>query len=187
MKQSRLEFVKTKMGAEAVLDAQAFRCRNCGEATRFPTAAEIKDWNCSLRDLQPNAISWYVWRQSIYEDYLANYPALWPSTSPSACGGSASAPVPDLGSVADSATFDSSLPMAPGSIVSIFGDRLSGEVRIAGNQLPKELEATSVLLNGETVPLYLIAPTQVNALLPFDLKAGDASLQIRRGTQPADC
>lgn len=178
-----MEFVRTRMGAEATLDAQAFRCRNCGEASRFPTAAEIKDWNCALRDLQPNSISWYVWRQSIYDDYLANYPALWPSTSPSACGGLAAAPVPELDSVANAATFDSSLPMAPGSIVSIFGERLAGEVRVAGNQLPKEMEATSVLLNGEAVPLYFIAPTQINALLPFELKAGDASLQIRRGAE----
>ena len=179
-----MEFARTRMGAESVLDAQSFRCKNCGEASRFPTAAEIKDWNCALRDLQPNAISWYVWRQSSYEDYLANYPALWPATSPSACGGAAAAPVPELGSVASAATYESTLPMAPGSIVSIFGDRLASEVRVAGtNRLPRELDTTAVLLNGETLPLYFVAPTQINALLPYELKAGDAALQIRRGDQ----
>ena len=181
---SAMEFVRTRMSAESVLDAQAFRCRNCGEASRFPTAAEIKDWNCALRDLAPNAISWYVWRQNIYDDYLANYPALWPSTSPSACGGTAAAPVPELASVASAATYQSALPMAPGSIVAIFGDRLAGEVSVAGsNRLPRELETTSVLLNGETLPLYFIAPTQINALLPYDLTPGDSALQIRRGEQ----
>ncbi len=181
---SAMEFVRTRMSAESVLDAQAFRCRNCGEAGRFPTAAEIKDWNCALRDLSPNAISWYVWRQNIYDDYLANYPALWPSTSPSACGGTAAAPVPELTSVASAATYQSALPMAPGSIVAIFGDRLAGEVSVAGsNRLPRELETTAVLLNGETLPLYFIAPTQINALLPYDLVPGDAALQIRRGAQ----
>jgi len=179
-----MEFARGKMGAEPLLDAQAFRCRNCGEASRFPTAAEIKDWNCALRDLQPNAISWYVWRQSIYDDYLANYPALWPSTSPSACGGSAAAPVPELSSVASAATYESALPMAPGSIVAIFGDRLAAEVRVAGsNRLPLELENTSVLLNGEALPLYFIAPTQINALLPYSVGPGDAALQIRRGSE----
>ena len=179
-----MDFVRTRMGAESVLDAQAFRCRNCGEASRFPTAAEIKDWNCALRDLEPNAISWYVWRQNIYDDYLANYPALWPSTSPSACGGAAAAPVPELSSVASAATYQSSLPMAPGSIVAIFGDRLASEVNVAGtNRLPQELGTTTVLLNGDTLPLYFIAPTQINALLPYGLAPGDAALQIRRGDQ----
>jgi len=179
-----LDFAKNRMGAAAVIDAQAFRCRGCGEATRFPTEAEIKDWNCSLRELQPSAISWYVWRQSIYDDYLANHPALWPSTSPSACGGVAAAPVPDLSSVASAATYQSILPMAPGSIVAIFGERLASELKLAAsNRLPRELDSTAVLLNGDAVPLYFIAPTQINALLPFDLVPGDASLQIRRGDQ----
>jgi uncharacterized protein (TIGR03437 family) len=179
-----MEFTRTRMNAEAVLDAQAFRCRNCGEATRFPTANEIKDWNCALRELQPNAISWYVWRQSIYDDYLANYPALWPSTSPSACGGTAASPVPEISSVASAATYESALPMAPGSIVSIFGDRLAGEVKVAGtNRLPQEIDTTAVLLNGNAIPLYFIAPTQINALLPYDLASGNAALQIRRGDQ----
>ncbi|MBY0505757.1 MAG: hypothetical protein K2X03_17715 [Bryobacteraceae bacterium] len=180
-----LEFTKTRMGAETVFDAQAFRCRNCGgEASRFPTAAEIKDWNCALRELQPHAISWYVWRQNLYDDYLANYPALWPNTSPSACGGTAAAPVPDLSSVASAATFQSALPMAPGSIVSIFGERFASEVQVAGtNRLPKELSSTAVLLNGDTLPLYFVAPTQINALLPYDVPAGNAALQIRRGTE----
>ena len=179
-----MQFTKTKMGAEALLDAQSFRCRNCGEASRFPTAAELKDWNCALRELQPNAISWYVWRQNLYDDYLANYPSLWPSTSPAACRGTAAAPVPALSSVASAATYESALPMAPGSIVAIFGDRLASEVKVAGtNRLPRELETTTVLLNGGTIPLYFIAPTQINALLPYDLAPGDAALQIRRGEQ----
>lgn len=181
---SALDFTRSKMSADVVFDAQSFRCRNCGEATRFPTAAEIKDWNCALRELGPQAISWYVWRQSIYDDYLANYPALWPNTSPSACGGTAATPIPELGSVASAATYESALPMAPGSIVAIFGDRLAAEVKVAGtNRLPRELESTSVLLNGDALPLYFVAPTQINALLPNDLAAGDAALQIRRGDQ----
>ncbi len=178
-----LDFVKTRMGAEAVIDGQAFRCRNCGEASRFPTEAELKDWNCALRELQPNAISWYVWRQSIYDDYLANYPALWPSTSPSACGLTVGK-TPFLDSVASAATYESALPMAPGSIVAIFGEEFAEGVKVAGgNQLPRELDSTSVLLNGNALPLYFIAPTQINAFLPFDLATGQAALQIRRGDQ----
>ncbi len=185
---SALDFTRGRMSADAVLDAQAFRCRNCGEASRFPTAVELKDWNCALRELQPNAISWYVWRQSIYEDYLANYPALWPTTSPSACGAvapvPAPAPVPELSSVASAATYESALPMAPGSIVAIFGDRFSGELKVAGtNRLPRELDTTTVLLNGDSLPLYFIAPTHINAVLPYELSPGEAALQIRRGDQ----
>ena len=44
------------------------------------------DWNCAIVRRSPQAlISWYVWRQGIYTDYLANYPADWPSTVAGAC------------------------------------------------------------------------------------------------------
>jgi uncharacterized protein (TIGR03437 family) len=74
--------------------------------------------------------------------------------------------------------------MAPGSIVSIFGDRLAAEVKIAGtNRLPLDIDSTTVLLNGDTIPLYFVAPTQINALVPYDATPGNAALVVRRGDQ----
>ena len=80
-----IAFVREKMHAEPVVAGQAFRCSDCGEASRWPTAEELKDWNCSLRRLAPHAISWYPWRQDMYEDYLSKHPRLWSLTGAQPC------------------------------------------------------------------------------------------------------
>jgi chitodextrinase len=53
----------------------------------FPTQSQILDWNCAVRKALPagSLISWYVWRQSIYGDTLANHPEDWPLTTAAGC------------------------------------------------------------------------------------------------------
>jgi chitodextrinase len=53
----------------------------------MPTQSQIKDWNCAVRQVLPTGslISWYVWRQGIYGDMLANHPEDWSSTTATAC------------------------------------------------------------------------------------------------------
>ena len=53
----------------------------------FPTQSQLLDWNCAVRNALPagSLISWYVWRQSIYGDTLANHPEAWPSTTAAGC------------------------------------------------------------------------------------------------------
>ena len=53
----------------------------------FPTQAQLLDWNCAVRSALPagSLISWYVWRQGIYTDMLANHPEDWPLTTSAAC------------------------------------------------------------------------------------------------------
>ncbi len=80
-----IAFVRENMHAEPVVAGQGFRCSHCGEASRWPSAEELKDWNCSLRRLAPHAISWYPWRQDMYEDYLSKHPRLWPLTGAQPC------------------------------------------------------------------------------------------------------
>jgi hypothetical protein len=55
----------------------------------LPTPEQLLDWNCATRAALPSGslISWYVWRQSIYSDYLANHPELWPATTQAGCPG----------------------------------------------------------------------------------------------------
>ncbi|MBX4197192.1 hypothetical protein KW801_01390 [Candidatus Saccharibacteria bacterium] len=57
------------------------------EGLVWPTQAQILDWNCSSRAALPagSLISWYVWEQSIYPDYLKKHPEMWSSTTASAC------------------------------------------------------------------------------------------------------
>lgn len=80
-----IAYVRTEMQAQPIVDAQAFKCVRCGEATRWPTHQELKDWNCATRSLAPYGISWYVWRQSSYDDSLSNHPEMWSSTEPGVC------------------------------------------------------------------------------------------------------
>ncbi len=85
--QREIAYVTTQMQAQPIVDMQAFRCDNCGEATRWPSFFEMKDWNAAVRCLGPQAISWYPWRQDAYDDYLANHPEMWPATTAEAAAG----------------------------------------------------------------------------------------------------
>jgi hypothetical protein len=82
---SEVAYVRNKMQANPVILDQAFECHNCGEATRLPTAEELRDWNCATRALRPYAITWYPWRQASYDDYLAAHPEMWSASAPTAC------------------------------------------------------------------------------------------------------
>ncbi len=84
--QTEIAYVRSQMGAEPVSANQSFRCGHCsGEATRWPTESELRDYNCAVRALGPHAISWYPWQQTLYDDYLANHPEMWNLTTASAC------------------------------------------------------------------------------------------------------
>ena len=82
------DYIPNSMGAVTVWLNQVHAC--CGDLT-WPSDPQILDWNCSTRSRLPTGslISWYVWRQQIYQDYLANHPEQWPLTTAAAC---ASAP-----------------------------------------------------------------------------------------------
>jgi hypothetical protein len=79
-------YVRNSMQAIPVWLNQAHACSGCGLV--WPTHADLTDWNCAVRNALPEGslISWYVWRQGIYQDYLANHPEEWSSTTAAACG-----------------------------------------------------------------------------------------------------
>lgn len=71
-------------------------------------------------------------------------------------------------SVADAATFRG--PVAPGSLVSIFGDNLAPLTTRAGVvPLPTFLADTCITVNNLPIPLLSLSPGQVNAQLPFEI------------------
>lgn len=80
-----MAYVRTAMNAEPVVIAQAFGCADCAPTTRWPTNEEIRDWNCALRSLCPDGVSWYVWQQDIYDEVLSRHPESWPATTAGAC------------------------------------------------------------------------------------------------------
>lgn len=81
------------------------------------------------------------------------------------------------GGVVNAASFQA--PVAPGSVISIFGTNLaSSAVAASSVPLPSALGGTSVRVNGELAPLFYASPLQINAQLPFDTPPGAVTLTV---------
>jgi trimeric autotransporter adhesin len=68
---------------------------------------------------------------------------------------------------------EAGLPLAPGTIVQIYGSNLTAHTTSASSiPLPTVLDQTSVIIGGLMAPLYYVSPGQINAQVPFELQAG---------------
>lgn len=74
------------------------------------------------------------------------------------------------------------VPLAPGSLIAINGERLSGGVQPAqAPPLPDSLAGAQVLIAGRALPLLSSNPQQLNAIIPFDVPANTThQILIRR-------
>jgi uncharacterized protein (TIGR03437 family) len=59
--------------------------------------------------------------------------------------------------------------LAPGGVISIYGLSLASNPNTAPIPLPTQLNSTQVQLSGEFLPLIYVGPTQINAVLPYDV------------------
>ena len=82
------------------------------------------------------------------------------------------------GGVLNGASFDTSAPIAPGVIFSIFGTNLTdgGEMDAPGAPLPTRLSGARVLVNNVEAPLFFVSPLQINAQFPVELAGLDSAL-----------
>lgn len=88
------------------------------------------------------------------------------------------APAPSLSDtpVVNAASFTPRL--APGAVVSIFGESLAGEERVAESlPLPQDLGGVSVTFNDQPAPLFYVSNSQINAQLAFET-SGLALLRV---------
>jgi uncharacterized protein (TIGR03437 family) len=70
-------------------------------------------------------------------------------------------------------------PMAPGSIISLFGQNLAASAATAQTlPLPRTLNGVRVLVGEKEAPLFYVGPGQVNAQVPVELES-DRQLQVR--------
>ena len=79
------------------------------------------------------------------------------------------------GGVVNGASFAASHPVAPGSIISIFGSNMASSGACSGGNcpsslpLPQNLGGASVKIGGMDAPLFYAGPGQINAQVPFEL------------------
>jgi len=70
-------------------------------------------------------------------------------------------------------------PVAPGSIISLFGQNLTTSAAVAQTlPLPRTLNGVRVLVGEKEAPLFYVGPGQVNAQVPVELET-DRQLQVR--------
>jgi uncharacterized protein (TIGR03437 family) len=75
--------------------------------------------------------------------------------------------------------------VAPGSIISIFGQGLSPKVQVGPvNPLAQTVSGTTVTVNSEILPLQFVSQQQINAQLPSDLSDGTYTLLVHNSGQP---
>ncbi len=114
--------------------------------------------------------------------------------------GSGSVIVPVVLNVTASATFPpilasvvraaSGAPSAisPGEIISLYGTGIgstpSGMTLDATGKVPTTLGGTQVLINNIAVPLIYASSSQVNAIVPYEVGSGAATVQVVAGGMP---
>jgi uncharacterized protein (TIGR03437 family) len=70
-------------------------------------------------------------------------------------------------------------PAAPESIITLFGSNLAPGASLASRApWPKALEGTSVFINGVAATLAYVSPTQINAQVPSEIAAGQATVTV---------
>lgn len=78
-----------------------------------------------------------------------------------------------------------STALAPGSIISIFGQSLASVTQVGPtNPLAQTIAGTSVTINDSILPLLFVSPTQINAQLPSSLADGTYTLEVQNTGQP---
>jgi uncharacterized protein (TIGR03437 family) len=93
--------------------------------------------------------------------------------------GGGSAPLISAGGVVNAAS--QKTPLALGGSISIYGANLA-DFAAPALQLPlgTSLGTATVFLSGRQLPLIYAGPTQINALIPYDLPPGAYSLKVQR-------
>jgi uncharacterized protein (TIGR03437 family) len=84
-------------------------------------------------------------------------------------------PQVNAGGIVNSASYAVGAPVAPGTMVSIFGSNFTDSTSplfASGFPWPTVLGGTSITIGGEPVPLLVVTAGQINAMLPYDLAIG---------------
>jgi uncharacterized protein (TIGR03437 family) len=99
------------------------------------------------------------------------------SIVPLSPAGSQGAPQLPASGIVNTANFQAAV--APGGLISLFGNNLASAATAASSPLPNVLGGSCVTVNNAPVPLLATSSGQINAQLPPTLAAGRYSLVVR--------
>ena len=97
-------------------------------------------------------------------------------------------PLLPIEGIVSAASAVSNQPLAPGSIISLYGQRLADATASAPvTPLPSSLASMSAFIGGRLMPLFYASGNQVNAIVPWDLVPNTSHqvLVVRGGTYSA--
>jgi uncharacterized protein (TIGR03437 family) len=79
-------------------------------------------------------------------------------------------------------------PISPGEFIAIYGSGLSAQTTTATPPYPGSLAGVSVTIGGLPAPVYLVAPGQINCLVPYalDTTKSSATVVVTNGTTPSN-
>jgi uncharacterized protein (TIGR03437 family) len=79
-------------------------------------------------------------------------------------------PVISGGAVVNAASFASQAPLAPGSLITLFGAQLAnGQAEASSLPLPMDLAGSSISFAGQSAPLLFANGGQINAMIPYGI------------------
>ena len=85
-------------------------------------------------------------------------------------------PTLDTASLLNAASFQPGI--APGGLVSLFAANLSAETMSSDGSTPTAWDGISLKINGISMPLMFVSPTQINAQVPWETPSGPAQLTL---------
>ena len=92
------------------------------------------------------------------------------------------APPPTVSGVVNGASFTANAPVAPGSLISLFGTFTGTSTAGASSiPLPPSLGGASVTINGTPAPLNFVTTGQINAQVPWAIASGPATAIVTSG------
>ena len=95
-----------------------------------------------------------------------------------------SAPQPRLSALVNAANFQPG-PVAPGSLISIFGSGLApAAVSTLASPSLRKAAGVSLSINGLPCPLLFVGSNQINAQVPFEVASGPATAILRLPNMP---
>ena len=93
-------------------------------------------------------------------------------------------PPPALTAAVNAASFQAG-PVAPGSLISLFGANLVQTTMSAASfPLPTSLGGVTLSINGTPASLLFVSPNQINAQVPFGIPDGAATATIQTAGMP---